>query len=190
MSSRCAVCGNREVRAGRIIRTRKKLFCSMKCEMIGERNFITFYAIFFNVILFMPILVATIVIGFDFPALIAILFIFAIPSLLYTYWSVKGRIEFRKEQQEEFREQYFCVFCGDELEKPGDEGPIVCMSCGKKTPVCGMCNNRIIGKDELYSIAPCGHNFHKRELLDWLDTNKTCPQCGDIIIKVDIGIKN
>jgi DNA-directed RNA polymerase subunit RPC12/RpoP len=79
-----------------------------------------------------------------------------------------------------------CLYCGDILEKIDDQEPISCMSCGKKTHICGICSLRINTPDEISIVEPCEHTFHKPELFDWMEDNDHCPQFEGIIEKIDV----
>ena len=103
------------------------------------------------------------------------------------YFSLRKAI---KIQEEEKLRKIFCPFCNSELEKPDDEGPIICMSCGKKTPVCHMCGKQIMETSEVFTIVPCGHTVHKGEILDWLEKSKKCPLCDEIITKLDVDLED
>jgi hypothetical protein len=84
----------------------------------------------------------------------------------------------------------FCPFCEAEVEKPDDEGPIVCMSCGKKTPMCHICGKRIMETNEVFTIVPCGHTVHKGEILEWLGKSKECPLCEETIAQLDVDLED
>ena len=50
------------------------------------------------------------------------------------------------------------------MEKPEDDGPTICIICGKKIPMCQICGKKIMEEKEVYTIEPCGHSVHKGEI--------------------------
>lgn len=44
--------------------------------------------------------------------------------------------------------------------------------------VCSICLDEYI-YDELITVLPCNHTFHKNCLDDWLRNTKTCPLCNN-----------
>ena len=95
----------------------------------------------------------------------------------------------RIAKQEKLR-IYHCIYCKEEVEKPDDKGPIVCMNCGKKTPICQICRERIMEEEDVYTLEPCGHTVHRSEVFSWLHKNKNCPACNEKIDKIDVDLKD
>ena len=60
------------------------------------------------------------------------------------------------------------------------------MSCGEIIHFCDLCHTHIYSGAEILQLEPCGHIFHKGELLDWIDNNKVCPKCAAEVDFVDI----
>jgi len=114
----------------------------------------------------------------------ALLLIFIYPIILLEY---KRAVKYQNLVK---NRRVFCPFCEAEVEKPDDEGPIICMSCGKKTPICQICNKRIMDAEEVFTIVPCGHTVHKNEILGWLDKSRKCPSCNETIGQLDVDLKN
>ncbi|NPD90319.1 MAG: hypothetical protein HGN29_16525 [Asgard group archaeon] len=167
---------------------RKSLYCSKRCMRMGIRKHMLAYSIF----VFLTLFSTGVIFYFDdylsyfFYILMAAGFLTALP---FAIMSLRGFINFKEEKQRKLFEKNYCIYCGEELERPSDAGPLVCMRCGKKTPICGICNGRIEKEEEVFKATPCGHIFHRRELLDWLESNNICPVCKEKISEVDINFK-
>ena len=58
-----------------------------------------------------------------------------------------------------------CLYCEAKLVDVEDEGPIVCLNCGKKAPYCEVCKNIIIAGEKIVQVTPCNHIFHKNHIL-------------------------
>ena len=62
-----------------------------------------------------------------------------------------------------------------------DEGPIVCLNCGKKAPYCEICKNIIVAGQKIVQVIDCGHIFHKEHIQEWIKVKGTCPVCKEKI---------
>ncbi len=74
-----------------------------------------------------------------------------------------------------------CFYCNAELTKPDDDGPIICLNCGKKTRSCEICKEYMITGDKLVQVISCGHVFHKNHILEWIKVKGICPICKERI---------
>jgi len=120
---------------------------------------------------------------FIIPGSIGILFLTVlVPILYFEYCNIK------KYKAKAKNIKFYCPFCEAETEKPEDDGPIICMTCGKKTPMCQICGERIMGEEEGCIFEPCGHYAHKDEVWKWLEKNEKCPLCKEIIQKIDVDL--
>jgi len=98
-------------------------------------------------------------------------------GLIFIGVSIGGFISKVRKNQELARRQTYCMFCGDNITDITSKGALVCMKCGNKTPFCNLCNKIINQYEDIVIIKPCGHVFHRVELLDWAEENKNCPKC-------------
>ena len=74
-----------------------------------------------------------------------------------------------------------CIYCRSKLEEVEDCGPIVCMNCGRKTPICEICKNIIHAGEKLVQVSTCGHIFHKEHIVEWIKVRGKCPVCKEEI---------
>jgi len=81
-----------------------------------------------------------------------------------------------------------CIYCSYQLEQIETDGPIICLNCGKKTPICEICKGNIVEGENIVVIKSCGHLFHKEHILEWINAKGTCPICRKRITKVSIQI--
>ena len=40
--------------------------------------------------------------------------------------------------------------------------------------------------EKVLKLEPCGHIFHNKELLKWIEDNKQCPKCKGTMNFVDV----
>ncbi len=78
-------------------------------------------------------------------------------------------------------EKILCIYCNAQLQEVEDEGPIVCLNCGKKAPYCEICKNIIVDGEKIVLTKPCNHIFHKNHILEWIKVKGTCPICKEQI---------
>jgi len=71
----------------------------------------------------------------------------------------------------------FCLFCEAELPEVQDEGPLVCLNCGKKALYCEICKNILLAGQKAVQISTCKHVFHKNHIVEWIKAKGTCPIC-------------
>ncbi|MHA1345358.1 MAG: RING finger domain-containing protein [Candidatus Heimdallarchaeaceae archaeon] len=176
MSLRCKVCND-------MIRIKEQKFgfvdskyCSLRCRFISMR---------------FPMLIAGLVtlgayLGISLPLfysdddlwfLFVVMFPIIFLGLIFIGVSIGGFISKVRKNQELARRQTYCMFCGDNITDITSKGALVCMKCGNKTPFCNLCNKIINQYEDIVIIKPCGHVFHRVELLDWAEENKNCPKC-------------
>jgi len=74
-----------------------------------------------------------------------------------------------------------CLYCEADLVDVEDEGPIVCLNCGKKAPYCEVCKNIITAGEKITQVKSCNHVFHKNHILEWIKIKGTCPICKNQI---------
>ena len=92
--------------------------------------------------------------------------------------------ETKTEKTEKIKEQkrkLQCLYCEAILVEVEDEGPIVCLNCGKKAPYCEICKNIIVEGEKIVQTKPCNHIFHKNHILEWIKVKGTCPICKEPI---------
>ena len=92
--------------------------------------------------------------------------------------------ETKTEKTEKIKEQkrkLQCLYCEAILVEVEDEGPIVCLNCGKKAPYCEVCKNIIVEGEKVVQTKPCNHIFHKNHILEWIKVKGTCPICKEQI---------
>ena len=163
MSLRCEICGNKisEVNINTMggSRFKPKLYCSRDCYYIGEISTNCVFTFFF-LILFPPFF----------------------PLFLY-YW-IKGVILRNRRNKEAESKKNLCFYCNKEI-KELHEGKNVCMSCGNPIHFCDLCKKHIFVNEKTLQVEPCGHIFHRSELLDWSEENSVCPKCREKIELVD-----
>jgi hypothetical protein len=141
---------------------RYKHYCSKKCRTIGSEKYylLMFWLTFILMIWFPPMW---------------------IPLLIFWRRSVKARKLWEEELESK---QKLCYYCQANLESLKEEKNI-CMGCGNPVHYCDLCQNHIFSGEEILQVELCGHVFHKSELLDWSEVNKTCPKCGEKIELID-----
>ena len=92
--------------------------------------------------------------------------------------------EAKTEKTEKIKEQkrkIQCLYCEANLVEVEDEGPIVCLNCGKKAPYCEICKNIIVEGEKIVQTKPCNHIFHKNHIVEWIKVKGTCPICKEQI---------
>lgn len=166
---RCNYCGNREIDPkflnprSRYARKVDKFYCSEDCYYLDNVG-LNIRTTIFAFILLTPLIPVWIV------------------SLRYAIRGIKLR---RKADYTKRKKTKLCFYCQSEIaEIP--EGKGVCMSCGEIIHFCDLCKMHIFSGDEILQLEPCGHIFHKGELLDWVDNNKVCPKCAAEVDFVDL----
>ena len=105
-------------------------------------------------------------------------------------FSVFGFVSKARINREIAQKQYYCMFCGDNITEITKKGALVCMKCGNKTPFCNLCNKIINQHEDITIIKPCGHIFHRDELLDWAEENKNCPKCNGKIKELSFDLND
>lgn len=161
MVVRCRVCNSKDVvlEIRPFLRTDKnKLYCSRKCELIDNYKLYSVVGIIYLII----------------PPMGIIMIIKAIKGFSYS----------RKRKRQKALEKTLCYHCGKEVKILG-KGKIVCMHCGELIHFCDLCQKHILFKEPSLQIEPCGHIFHKDELLEWTEKNDICPKCSVKIEFVD-----
>ncbi len=109
----------------------------------------------------------------------------------FTNSSKNDLVENRKTENEQIRmdkvtnnqkriiKKISCYYCNAELTKPDDDGPIVCLNCGKKTRSCEICKKYMVAGEKLVQVISCGHVFHKDHILEWIKVKGICPICKE-----------
>ncbi|MCE7748957.1 MAG: hypothetical protein GPJ51_11205 [Candidatus Heimdallarchaeota archaeon] len=87
----------------------------------------------------------------------------------------------RTEKIEEQKQKIQCIYCEAVLAEIEDEGPIVCLNCGKKAPYCEICKNIIVAGEKIVQVEACNHVFHKNHIQEWIKVKGTCPICKEQI---------
>ncbi|NPD89218.1 MAG: E3 ubiquitin protein ligase [Asgard group archaeon] len=82
-----------------------------------------------------------------------------------------------EDNQIESTKKIHCFYCEAELEEIEDDGPIICLNCGKKTRTCKICMKYMVAGKELSQLFECGHVFHKDHILEWIRIKGICPIC-------------
>ena len=83
------------------------------------------------------------------------------------------------------KERKRCFYCNSAFSNlPVSKS--VCMSCGEMIHYCDIYQTHIFHGDKILQLEPCGHIFHKNELLDWIDSNNVCPKCAEEVEFVDV----
>jgi len=67
-----------------------------------------------------------------------------------------------------------CLWCGAEVSLRDNK----CASCGKPLARCSICNEPILGPDQVQKCPFCGSIFHPKHYNEWVQTKKSCPKCG------------
>ena len=189
MSLRCKVCND-------MIKIKKQKFglvdsryCSFRCRFIGMRipflvGGLASLGVYFGVSL--PVYYSDNDSWIFFVAFFPFIFL----GLISLVFSIGGFITKAKKNQEMAQRQYYCMFCGDNITKITSKGALVCMKCGNKTPFCNLCDRLINQHEDITIIKPCGHVFHRDELLDWAEENKNCPKCKGKIKELSFDLKD
>ena len=183
MTSKCRICDN-EVSIDWF--GREKKYCSSRCYTKDNAGILAILAIVIP-ITFISIGVWLITkFGYPLSSVIALLFILGATAVFtFGIQSIFG-FRFRKEDKKREKARIKnCFYCSMEMEVRSEE-KAVCMSCGNQLPFCDLCHKYIEFKEEISQLEPCGHIFHKTELLDWTKENKTCPKCNAEIDFVDL----
>jgi len=108
----------------------------------------------------------------------SILFLFFPPfAIVCILNSIRGFKLKRKREKLKALEKTLCFYCGKEVET-SSKAKTVYMNCGEIVHYCDLCQEHILFKDKVLQIEPCGHIFHKDELLEWTEKNDVCPRCG------------
>ena len=164
MVLRCIACGSKDIDLTiQTIRTTiPRLYCSKECMYIGEiQNHSLFGLLFF--VVFFPIL----------------------PVWIYFFIEARKGIKLKRQRKKQkARMRLLCYHCGKEIEML-TAGKSVCMHCGELVHFCDLCQKHILFDDETMQIEPCGHLFHKEELLEWSEKNNICPKCSVKIEFID-----
>ena len=190
MGTKCKICGS-DVSDKQLTASRGKRYCSRRCNWTGEAKSYRNGAIgstFLFIALGLVTGYYTLSGGEYFVYWIGFMFIG--PGILIGL--VSGAIsligyDYRREDAEKKgKEERTCIHCGKEVYNPEDKGPVICMNCGKKTPICVICGKIISNNKEIYEMEPCGHMGHKLEILELLETKADCPLCGERIEKIDL----
>ena len=178
MSLRCKVCNER-------IKVKKRKFgyvdsskhCSHRCQFIASRvvlligglaNLGAYFGI--SVPLYYSYDNSSLFFIVSFPLLLL--------GLILLGLGIGGFVNKASNDQDIAQRQYYCMFCGDNITEITSKGALMCMRCGNKTPFCNICNKIINQHEDITIIKPCGHVFHRDELLDWAEENKFCPKCN------------
>ena len=166
MVVRCRTCGSKDVDLTKTVNWRyektPRLYCSETCQLIGDRDKYNFW-FWYSFILLLPILP---------------LWIYYLSKLIKGY-----RLESQRDKLFEPAKS-LCYSCGKELAKlVGKKN--VCMHCGEIIHFCNLCQKHILYNEDVLQIEPCGHIFHKAELLEWTEEKKICPKCSVNIEFID-----
>ncbi len=151
-------------------------YCSLRCRLISMRipMFIVgvaFLGIYLGISL--PLFNS----DNDLWFLFIVMFPIIVIGLIFLGIGAAGFVFRARKNQEISQKQYYCMFCGENITNITSKGALVCMKCGNKTPFCNLCNKIINQYEDIVIINPCGHIFHRDELLDWAEENKYCPKC-------------
>jgi hypothetical protein len=119
------------------------------------------------------------------------IFMFFLGFIVIPFWAfylnlaLKGFKHRRELGNWKEKQPDYCFHCQAEItETPKGKG--VCMSCGEIIHFCDICQEHIFHGDTILQLEPCGHIFHKNELLDWIDSNNICPKCAVEVEFVDV----
>jgi hypothetical protein len=50
--------------------------------------------------------------------------------------------------------------------------------------ICSICLVRFVGEDEDVAVTNCEHYYHEDCLRRWLELKETCPDCGEVCLKM------
>ena len=137
-------------------------YCSKECFWMGDHKIFKRLTVFF-VIVFLPF----------FPLWMMILYV-----------SIKGGNLLKESKLHAERTDNLCYYCGKNLGILTSKKP-VCMHCGNLVHFCDLCQKYVLYDEVSLQIEPCGHIFHKQELILWFEKEKDCPKCGVSIEFVD-----
>jgi hypothetical protein len=128
----------------------------------------------------------------DLALIFAPIFVFIIGSIL-SFTPISRYIEGRKLAEERDFESknriYSCIYCDTEYNKLLYGVPTTCQNCGKESPFCDICSEYIYAGKPVYQLQDCGHIFHKKELIIYLENEEKCPKCKQKISSVLCEIK-
>lgn len=165
---RCTHCGSREIdpkisnsHTAFYLKRKNTYYCSKDCYRIDNVGLNLAYLPLW---LIMPI------------------YPFWITCIIHIVKGTKLRKAINYKQSKKIK---LCFYCQSEIADI-PEGKGVCMGCGEIIHFCDLCQKHIFSGDEILQLEPCGHIFHKGELLDWIDNNKVCPKCAAEVDFVDI----
>ncbi len=163
MSLKCELCGKKVENLKKMggFRWDPRIYCSRECQLIGDIDV--------NRLLFIVLIVSLVGI-----------YVFPIPLYLWR----KG-IKLKKQRAIELKnKQNFCFYCKKEVSDL-QKGKNICMSCGNPIHYCDLCQKHVFANEDTLQVEPCGHIFHRNELLDWSEENSVCPKCGEKVELVD-----
>ena len=194
MIPRCFVCGSRDVTTKYFIPSKGRFFCSKECMLItnsARMILVGILACFIfsagGIFFLMLVLIRDELILSILPAVWFGIDIFFGP--IFIIRGIKGR-NLSKTRGYEFEKTiYSCLFCDHEYKKRIYGGPTKCVNCGEESPFCDLCFNYIFSKHTVFQIQDCGHIFHKRELLDYLENKEICPKCRNQINSINLKIQ-
>ena len=194
MDLKCPVCGKEITELNYMNQQSKKVYCSTECKNADQGGRILF-AGFLSIAAFTFITIY--LFSKDAPEIAAIFgpifFVLAL-SLIFigTRFSrlrnkIKEEESYNKSESiEKKKDRFTCFFCGTLITLKSGEDPVVCMTCGNKLLYCDLCNNYISKNEKVLKLEPCGHIFHNKELLKWIEDNKQCPKCKGTMNFVDV----
>lgn len=161
MVVKCVICGNRDVDLKLrpfFTRSETRPYCSNDCRLIDNYH------------IYGPAGIVYLI----FPPLGLYLIISAILG-----YSLK-----KKRAKQKALKKSLCFNCGKGVEITTIV-KTVCMHCGEFIHFCDLCQKHILFNEDVLQIEPCGHIFHKAELLEWTDKNNVCPKCAVKIEFID-----
>jgi len=192
MSLYCKICGERFkiVKKKSMFDSRfsSTTYCSLRCQFSSFRYFILPIGLFFFIAYFaiaFPLFNRDPDLWFLFLIMFPLPFvglIFLIGGLISTglYLRIKKEINMKK---------YHCFYCGYDVTVSSKQGSLLCESCGNKVLYCNLCSKIINPNEDIARIKPCNHIFHKSELLDYAEENKSCPKCRNKIDELSFKIE-
>jgi len=166
--TRCNHCGKREIdpkiskpQSAFYLKRKNTYYCSKDCYRIDNVGLNLAYLPFWLIFLVYP---------------------FWIVSIIHIIKGIKLRKAINYKHSKKTKLCFYCQSVITEI----PEGKGVCMTCGEMINFCDLWQKHIFSGDEILQLEPCGHIFHKGELLDWIDSNKVCPKCTAEVDFVDI----
>lgn len=167
-------------------------YCSLSCLLNGEAKSFGIIAIVFAILFIsFGLISGFLAIPGEFEPVLAFTFIVfgCFSALLFGLMSLTGYRSRKRDREKEELNIQRCIHCGAKIDTFTDKGPIICMNCGMKSPVCVICGKIIQKSEKVYEIEPCGHIGHKMEVLELLETGSKCPLCGEVISKIDVHLE-